>query len=83
MTGALNITDTHSGQVCVVALSSRIDSSNANDLMSHLTSLKRTAVQRGNRAQEGPALSALGQTRDDCPVSGGPATLTVTADPDK
>jgi anti-anti-sigma factor len=39
MTGALNITDTRSGQVCVVALSGRIDSSNANDLMSYLTKL--------------------------------------------
>jgi anti-anti-sigma factor len=39
MTGALNITDSHSGNVCVVALSGRIDSSNANDLMSHLTKL--------------------------------------------
>jgi len=39
MTGALNISETRSGQVCVVALNGRIDSSNANDLMGRLTSL--------------------------------------------
>lgn len=42
MTGALNITDSHNGQVCVVALNGRIDSSNANDLISHLTNLIST-----------------------------------------
>src|ERR1700691_2154844 len=40
MTNAgLSITESHSGQVCVLALNGRIDSSNANDLMNRLTNL--------------------------------------------
>jgi anti-anti-sigma factor len=36
---ALNIRQSHDGGVCVVTLSGRIDSTNANDLMSQLTNL--------------------------------------------
>jgi stage II sporulation protein AA (anti-sigma F factor antagonist) len=34
---ALNIGQTHAGNVCVVTLSGRIDSTNANDVMAELT----------------------------------------------
>src|SRR5580700_5419951 len=36
---ALNIGQSHDGGVCIVTLSGRIDSTNANDLMSQLTKL--------------------------------------------
>src|ERR1700683_762719 len=36
---ALNIGQSHDGGVCIVTLPGRIDSSNANDLMSQLTKL--------------------------------------------
>jgi len=36
---ALNIGQSHDGGVCVVTLSGRIDSTNANDLMGQLTKL--------------------------------------------
>jgi anti-anti-sigma factor len=38
-TSALTIGQSHDGGVCVVTLSGRIDSTNANDLMSRLSSL--------------------------------------------
>jgi anti-anti-sigma factor len=38
-TSALNIGQSHDGSVCVVTLSGRIDSTNANDLMDRLTKL--------------------------------------------
>ena len=37
--GGLNITQSHSGQVCVVTLTGRIDNTNAADLMSRLNTL--------------------------------------------
>jgi len=39
MNSALNIGQSHDGGVCIVTLSGRIDSTNANDLMSQLTKL--------------------------------------------
>jgi anti-anti-sigma factor len=36
---ALNIAESHSGEVCVVALAGRIDSTNAEQLMTRLTNL--------------------------------------------
>ena len=38
-TSALNIGQTHTGNICVVTLSGRIDSTNANDVMTALTRL--------------------------------------------
>ena len=38
-TSALNIGQTHAGNVCVVTLTGRIDSTNANDVMTELTRL--------------------------------------------
>jgi anti-anti-sigma factor len=37
--GGLNITQSHTGQICVVTLSGRIDSTNAGDLMMRLKNL--------------------------------------------
>src|SRR5271156_3671044 len=36
---ALTVTESHSGNVCVVALTGRIDSSNANDFLARLNGL--------------------------------------------
>ncbi len=36
---ALNVAESHSGNVCIVALSGRIDSTNANDLIARFNSL--------------------------------------------
>jgi anti-anti-sigma factor len=36
---ALTITESHSGEVCIVSLAGRIDSSNAGDLMARLNGL--------------------------------------------